>query len=439
MNLLRHTSLTILTRWSGYILQGVASIVVARYVGPSGKGTLAVLGVIAGLAMQMGNVGLHAATTYFAAREREALPRIAWASLVLAPGIGIVLALGLGGTISYFPTLVPNIPDLLIVATLLGIPFAFLQLFFQNILLGQQRIGAYNLLDVGGKAITLPVALVILLLLGGGVQELVVTGVLVSVVMAMIAVRLAFSGVTEPFAFDRQLLARMLSYGLRSYVACLFAFLIIRSDMLLVNYFLGAAQAGIYAVAVNLADLLLVFPIAVGAMLFPRISAQPKDDGVLTAAACRHTAAGMAGLCLVAGALAQPLILFLYGTAFQGAGLPFLVLLPGVLALSLETIFMNDLAGRGLPPIVIAVPAVGLVLNVVLNLAFIPRFGLLAAAASSTLAYTVMLIIAWAAFVRRTATSVRVCGLVTLADLRALCQRLHRRPMAGGVTQDAKR
>jgi len=227
MGLLQHSSLTIVTRWIGFVLEGTASILVARYVGPAGKGTLAVLGVIAGLTMQMGNVGLHAATTYFAARERETLPRIAWASLVLAPGIGLVLALGLGWAISFFPTLVPNIPALLIVATLLGIPFAFLQLFFQNILLGQQRIGAYNLLDVGGKAMALPMALVILLILGGGVQELVVTGVLVSVVMATIAVRLAFRGVSTPFVFDRLLLWRMLTYGLRSYVACLLAFLII--------------------------------------------------------------------------------------------------------------------------------------------------------------------------------------------------------------------
>jgi O-antigen/teichoic acid export membrane protein len=439
MGLLQQTSLTVLTRWGGYVLDGAASILVARYVGPSGKGALAVLGVIAGLAMQMGNVGLHAATTYFAARERETLPRIAWVSLVLAPGIGLVLALGLGGLISSFPSLVPNIPALLIAVTLLGIPFGFLLLFFQNILLGQQRIGAYNLLDVGGKVVALPIALIILLTLGGGVPELVAAGLLVSVAMATIAVRLAFRGVSTPFVFDRLLLWRMLTYGLRSYVACLLAFLIIRSDLLLVNYFLGAAEAGIYAVAVNLADLLLVVPTAVGAMLFPRISAQPNDDGTLTAAACRHTAAGMVVLCVGAGILAQPLIPLVYGRAFSGSAAPFLWLLPGVLALSLETIFMNDLAGRGLPPIVMAVPGVGLVLNVALNLVFIPRFGLLAAAVSSSLAYTVMLIIAWGAFARRTATPVSLCGMVTRADLSALRQRLQRRSLGGGLTQDAKR
>ena len=80
------------------------------------------------------------------------------------------------------------------------------------------------------------------------------------------------------------------------------------------------------------------------------------------------------------------------------------LILPGVLALSLESIFMNDLAGRGLPPVVIVVPGVGLALNLALNLVFIPRFGLSAAAAASSIAYGVMLAIAWTAFARRAGT-----------------------------------
>lgn len=223
MGLLRQTLLTISTRWAGYVLEGAASVLVARYTGPAGKGTLAVLNVIAGLAMQMGNVGLHAATTHFAARETEVLTRIAWASLVLAPTIGILIAAALGALFFLFPAVVASVPLPLVAVTLLGIPFAFLLLFFQNILLGQQRVGAYNLLDVGGKTLTLPLVLIVLLVLRGGVPELVIAGFLVSVGMVMIAVRLAFRGVSGPFILDRQLLRRMLAYGFRSYLSCLLA------------------------------------------------------------------------------------------------------------------------------------------------------------------------------------------------------------------------
>ena len=171
------------------IIFGVASVVVARYIGPTGKGTLAVLNVITGLAMQVGNLGLHAATAHFAARERESVARIAWASLLLAPAIGVVIAAGLGIVIAAFPVVVSGVPSLLVVISLLSIPFAFLFLFFQNILLGQNRIGVYNLLDVGGKIVVLPLVLVILLFLKGGLQELVLAGFFLSAVMSLVTVR----------------------------------------------------------------------------------------------------------------------------------------------------------------------------------------------------------------------------------------------------------
>ena len=424
MGLLRHTFLTILSRWFGYFIEGATSIIIARSIGPTGKGALAVLNVLSGLALQMGNFGLHAATTYFAAREAGALPRIAWVSLVLAPAIGAILALVLGGLLAFFPTLVPHVPSYLIVVTLFGLPFAFLTLFFRNILLGLQRITAYNLLDVGGKLLVLPIALYVLFILGGGVPELIIAGFCMTAITSVVAVSCTLRGLRSRFTFDRQLLKRMLVYGSRSYVSCLLAFLIIRSDMLLVNYFLGAADAGIYSVAVNLSDLLLVFPEAVGAMLFPRVSAQRADDGTLTAAACRHTAAGMALLCGGAGVVVPVLIVFFYGSAFGSAATPFLLLLPGVLALSLEMILMNDLAGRGLPPVVMAIPGVGLVVNLILNLVFLPTFGLPAAALSSSIAYGVMLFIAWWVFARRTATSAKMCYLLTRTDIRALYDRL---------------
>jgi O-antigen/teichoic acid export membrane protein len=439
MGLLRNTLVTILSQWAGYCLEGVTSVIVARSLGPTGKGALAVLNVLSGLAVQMGNFGLHAATTYFAARDAGALPRIAWVSLFLAPAIGAILALGMGGLLALVPSLVPHVPSFLLAVTLFGLPFAFLILFFRNILLGLQRITAYNLLDVGGKLLVLPIALYILFALGGGVRELIVAGLCMTILTSVAAVSLTFRGLRSHFCFDCRLLKRMLTYGSRSYVSCLLAFLIIRSDMLLVNYFLGPAEAGLYAVAVNLSDLLLVFPGAVGAMLFPRVSAQQADDGTLTAAVCRHTAAGMVLLCAGVGVLARPLVLLLYGTAFVGAVTPFLLLLPGILALSLEMIFMNDLAGRGLPPVVITVPGMGLVVNLILNLFLLPRFGLLAAAASSSIAYGVMLAVAWGAFSRRTTVAATACSLLTLADARALWGRLARWRRSGGLSRDASR
>ena len=44
MGLLQHTSLTVLTRWGGYVIDGVAILLVARYTWPTMKDNLRNLG-----------------------------------------------------------------------------------------------------------------------------------------------------------------------------------------------------------------------------------------------------------------------------------------------------------------------------------------------------------------------------------------------------------
>src|SRR5260370_34980414 len=58
-----------------------SSIVVARWLGPEGFETLAVLNVTVALALQIGCAGLPSANTYFIARDRETLVPV-WANSI---------------------------------------------------------------------------------------------------------------------------------------------------------------------------------------------------------------------------------------------------------------------------------------------------------------------------------------------------------------------
>ena len=48
--------------------------------------------------------------------------------------------------------------------------------------------------------------------------------------------------------------------GVRAYLGSLFAFLVLKSDILLVKYLRGASETGYYAIAVGLADILMMLP-----------------------------------------------------------------------------------------------------------------------------------------------------------------------------------
>ena len=74
-------ALTFVTRV--LMLAGVvgSSIVVARWLGPEGFGTLAVLNATVALTLQVASAGLPSANTYFIARDRRTLGP-AWANAI---------------------------------------------------------------------------------------------------------------------------------------------------------------------------------------------------------------------------------------------------------------------------------------------------------------------------------------------------------------------
>ncbi|HZN04061.1 MAG TPA: polysaccharide biosynthesis C-terminal domain-containing protein, partial [Candidatus Polarisedimenticolia bacterium] len=172
---------------------------------------------------------------------------------------------------------------------------------------------------------------------------------------------------------------------------------------------------------VQIADTLLLLPVTVGMILLPRVAGERSErQEEVTARVLRHTAMMLAGLCLAAGILVGPMVRLLYGESFSGAILATRLLLPGVLALGLNGVLMNHFGGRGMPAITAVAPAAGLLLNVALNVAVIPRFGIAGAALTSSLAYGLMLLLSLAAFLRGGRIGLMKSLVVSPDDLRGL-------------------
>ena len=198
-----------------------------------------------------------------------------------------------------------------------------------------------------------------------------------------------------PVAWSAGGLRMGLGYGVRAYLGSLFAFLVLKSDILLVKYLRGASETGYYAIAVGLADILMMLPSVVGTVLFPRLAAAP--DVATKWALARRVLAWMApAVPLALGATllaARPLIRFAYGSAFAPSYVAVAWLLPGIGCLAINTVFMNLFASCGMPLVVTLSPLAALVVNVALNLVLVPRVGFVGAAVSSTVAYALMLVV----------------------------------------------
>jgi O-antigen/teichoic acid export membrane protein len=180
----------------------------------------------------------------------------------------------------------------------------------------------------------------------------------------------------------------MSALSLKAYLTVLLIFLVLRSDILLISAMLGPAWTGIYNVAVQGADALILLPSIAAVVLFPRIAARGEAEGAeLTAAVCRHTALILGLACLATAAAAWWAVEWLYGAPYQRAVFSLWLLLPGVWCYALQNILHNDLSGRDYPLYVPITWSFTLLLNVALNLLLLRRYGIEAAAFSSTVAY----------------------------------------------------
>ncbi|MBI4744687.1 MAG: polysaccharide biosynthesis C-terminal domain-containing protein [Actinobacteria bacterium] len=136
-------------------------------------------------------------------------------------------------------------------------------------------------------------------------------------------------------------------------------------------------------------------------MLFSKVSRMERGSWSFTKRVVLATAVMMVFICLSAGLLAQPFIGFFYGEAFKNSVKALWWLLPGMFSLSISTIYMNFLAGKGMPLVAVIIPLIAFLANFILNLFMIPLLGISGASISSSLAYTSMLAVLFIYFIRK--------------------------------------
>lgn len=383
------------TRGFVVLMSVVQSVLVARALGPDGRGALAAVAGFAGVLVAVGGLGFSSANPYFLINHPAAHRAIVSNSLWIGGAGGVLLACV--GLLVYAldPGVLPGLSMSEVVTALVTVPVMLCALFLQSVLLGQFRTRLYN-----GLAAAVAALPAIALALGYLLLDLDVLGTLVVTTLSQVAGMIAYVIVTTdglPDRFDARLARDMLRYGVRLYAATTLAYLVIRVDVLLVNGYLGTAAAGLYTVAVAIVDLLFLIPVAVGFSLFPRVAEAPASD--LTLRVIRLFTPIMLVLCLASVAVAAPAIELLYGAPFAGAADLFYWLVPGAFGLAIATVLSQHFAGRGFPWVLVLAWVVALAVNLGLNLALLDR-GAYIAALSSSIVYMLVFVVHVALFAR---------------------------------------
>ena len=388
----RKVAETFVTRIALILIGLATSVVIARMLGPEGRGLQATIAAITALGIQFGNLGLHSSNTYYVSRDASLLPTLVGNSLLVSFGGAGLVSLIAFVVFSAFPSLVP-LQGILLVLALAGVPLGLAYLLLQNLLLGTNRIREYNRIELVSRA-TMVVLLVGLLLVDAvSVEAVAIVGLCASAMAAIWAFVGLRGRMKWRVGLSWSVLSSHMGYGFRAYLAALFAFTVLRADILMCSYLLGDTATGHYSIAVSMADLVYMLPVVAGTIAFPRLAAEPdpalrwqKALGVI-----KWISLIMLVIAAVSAVLARPAVLLLYGKEYVPAVPAFLWLLPGIVMLGTNGIFMNYFAAEGMPPIAIWSPAAASIINVFMNLLLLPRLGIQGASIASTLAYAFML------------------------------------------------
>jgi O-antigen/teichoic acid export membrane protein len=438
----RGSAITFASALVGVAIGFVSNIVLARVLGPAGKGSVDVALSTSWLVALVVSLSLAASISYHIAAgtlSPAGAARTLWQVFLLqaAISVAVVIILGqaaVGGIfipldISAFGTAAVAI---VVVVT---IAYGYVRAIsiglsdFVRVALADLLFRGFGLVAIAGVAAVTVGGF----LLAGTDQFLgaVALGQACGLfALAIVVVRASRGRGSQSLA-----LPPLLWYALPIGGMSVIAFLNYRLDVFFVGKLSGLSQVGIYTVAVSLAQLIWLLPQAAATVLLPHVSRQRSraagDTAADTARVTRIVVLASVGASVAVGVGSVLLLPTVFGNAFKPSIVLLIALLPGCVMLSIATVPAAYIAGIGRPGINLRIATVTLAVTVVMDVALIPRFGAMGAAVASTTAYSISAILTIAYFLRWTDLASRSVLVATAADVRAvvqLAQSLRSRP-----------
>jgi len=376
----------------GYVTGLVASILIARALGPSDRGIYAVAVSAAAIAVVAFHAGTELAGSYFFAERGTSLGALTrtgvFTVIVLGPlAMAAMLVLYAVGHVS----LLHGLSLALFACAIASVPLQMHQLWIANLLMLSGRFRLYQRVSAIIAVAQLATVGVVFAVGGLGLTAVLVIYLGVAIVAWALCVRAARGlGPMGP-PYDTALFRGILRYGLRLHGGYIAWFVLLRLDLFLVAWWLDARAAGIYAVAVLFAELAWQLTTPLG------LAAVRSQMGLASAEAAKvsfqvaRVNLLLAGCCATAFAATLWIVVpVLYGRAFASAYAVIVVLLPGVVAMAAFRPLYNWLV-RVAPPLRLSgMCAAAAIVDVAINALLLRRWGIVAAALSSTVAYVLL-------------------------------------------------
>ncbi len=340
------------------------SIVVARALGTEGRGQYFTIVTTATLLSQAANLGLSSSNTVTAAREPATIPILVGNSAWLAVGVAALSALVVATLRDSVAVTLKVTREQLLFVPMLGASI-LLYTLLTSIIAAQHRFGALSQWQLGSAAVSLALLLACAALSAGTEGFLAGTTIAATGVTGLLYLRLPRPA--RESLEGRIAVARAgVGYSLNAYFALLFAFTLQRTGVYVLGMYRGAADVGVYSVALQIYDSLAVLPGAAALVLLTRNAASDGSTWPATISVLARVGTILVVAAAVLGLVADQFVELAFGDEFANAGAVVRALLPGAVAIGLTAILSQFLVSREFPITLVAVWLAGLITTVLL-------------------------------------------------------------------------
>ena len=373
----------------------VALILTARWLGPDGRGAVVVVTTWVLLFSSLGHLSLGQVCIHRAAHRT---PDSDWlgdtvAALLLvtaaATGLGWAAAAALywwGG-----PALFGRLPPLPLLIGFAALPFLLWEQYGSALLTLLGRLGVYNLNQLISRTLALALMAMTILGLGWGIYGFLVAYVAGQMMVAFAGVAVLWRQIGKRPRTRLDSVASLVSDGLKLHLNAIGVLLFSSADVLMLQYFRGLGETGIFQLASQLFMTLLIVPQSALLVLNGKV-------GKLDEAALWHEHKHMMAIVMTlmtAGALVLALaagwiVPLLASDQFAGAVPILRVLCIGVVAATLNTMMGLQWIVRGLFLQASLLTFATGAANCLLNLFLIPRYGAVGAACATVIGITLI-------------------------------------------------
>lgn len=396
----------------------LAGIVVARTLGPDGKGVYSGLQLLLALPVALTG-GAGAAITYLLTKERRAIAEIFPALAVLFAACTLLC----GAAACIYAALHGWNAETIAFAA--SVPAAIVLAWQPSYYAATGRLRTLNAQTIAQSAATLAGVMLTCAAFRWGAPGALAAWVVCAYGCAAAVVAGMVADGARLHVRDLRAQVRSLAqFGSQSALNTGLGLLNYRIDSLVLAAFLGVASFGVYSIAVNVGEMLFMLVRPLNMAVAREIGgADLERSGELTAYTIRFGVT-LALLCaIVAFAIAPPAIHLIYGDRFDAAALPLRLLLPGIVAFAgagtFASFFMFQLAR---PLLVAYINLVMIAVQLAGCFVLVPHYAMAGAAVASSIAYIAGAIANTMLFCRATGIRASQIWLPRPRDLRRIAQ-----------------